>query len=103
MIERASSMHVVRRWVASGLVVAGLAALAIHWQGEPEREVRGMPAPERRALYQRTWETLQGTCAHAPGPTVRDHCREQATFIGLFPECNDSCRDLVAKLTSPTR
>jgi hypothetical protein len=85
------------------VVVVALAALALHWQGEPEREVRSMPAAERRALYQRTLETLQNTCARAPGPTVREHCREQATFIAFFPECNEPCRDLVVQLTSPTR
>jgi hypothetical protein len=103
MSERVSSMQTLRRWITCGVAVVVLAALAIYWQGEPEREVRSMPAAERRALYQRTLETLQNTCARAQGPTVREHCREQATFIELFPECNNPCRDLVVQLTSPRR
>ena len=104
MNEYVSRTHAFWRWLSGGLVVAALAAFAIHRQGEPDREMRGMPASERRALYQRTLETLQDACPRATGPTLKEHCREQAAFIEHFPECDNTCRALVAHLTpSPSR
>jgi hypothetical protein len=92
------------RWLAGTLVVGVLAALFVYRQTESEREVRSMPAAERRALYQRTLETLKSACANNVGPTMKDYCREQAEFIGLFAECDQACRALVLQLTSaPTR
>jgi hypothetical protein len=49
-------------------------------------------------------ETLKSACANNVGPTMKDYCREQAEFIGLFAECDQACRALVLQLTSaPTR
>jgi cytochrome b pre-mRNA-processing protein 3 len=104
MTENLSRMHPFWRWLAGGLVVATLAALFILQQTGPGREVRHMPAAERRALYLRTNETLKSTCASVTGPTLKEYCREQADFLALFPECDDDCRARVLQLTSsPTR
>jgi len=63
-----------------------------------------MPASERGVLFQQTMQTLRGTCVNATGPTVKEYCRNQAEFVGLFPECDDPCRALVLRFTSsPTR
>ena len=99
-----SRMHSIARWLAGALVIGALVALFIHRQTESVREVRSMPTAERRALYQRTLEILNSACAGAPGPTVEAYCRNQAEFIGLFPECDPDCRARVRQLTSsPTR
>lgn len=104
MESRTPRMFPLWRWLAGGLVVGALAILFVRRQTEDEREVRGMPGVERRALYQRTLETLKRTCATPPGPTVQEYCRNQAEFIGLFDECDEACRALVVQLTSsPTR
>jgi hypothetical protein len=104
MLEHLSHMHPAWRWFAGALVVIALAALGIHQGGGPEREVRSLPASERHALYLRTLEILKTTCVHAAGATLLDHCREQAEFIKLFSECDDTCRALVVQLTpSATR
>ena len=99
MTEHLSRMHPICRWLAGGLVVIALVAFAIVHQTGSEREVRSLPDPERRALYQRTLETLKTTCANASGPTLREYCREQAEFMKNFPECDDACRALVLQLT----
>jgi hypothetical protein len=104
MTEQLSRMVPIRRWLAGGVGVAALAALFIYQQTEPGREVRNMPGSERRALYQRTVETLKSTCATVTGPTLKEYCRDQAEFLALFPECEDSCRARVLQLTSsPSR
>jgi hypothetical protein len=104
MIKSLSLENPFWRWLAGTLVVGALAALFVYRQTESEREVRNMPAAERRALYQRTLGTLKGTCLSDMGPTMKDYCREQAEFIELFSECDASCRTLVMQLTAvPTR
>lgn len=104
MTENPSRMHPIWRWLVGGLVVAALAAFFVLQQIGPGREVRNMPASERRALYLRTIETLKSTCASVTGPTLKEFCREQAEFLGLFPECDGDCRARVLQLTaSPSR
>ncbi len=100
MTHQLSHLHPIWRWLAGGLVVVALAAFAILQQTGREREVRNLPASERAALYQRTLETLKTICANASGSTLKEYCRNQAEFIGLFPECDESCRARVLQLTS---
>lgn len=61
------------------------------------RELESLPEPERRALYDRTLETLRTSCMHSRGPTLTKHCRDQATFIQRFPECQQECRELAER------
>lgn len=104
MAEHPSRTQTILRWLAAGLVVAALAALAIFQQTRLGRELKHMPETERRALYQRTLETLKTTCANTSAATLKEYCREQAEFISAFPECLEICRVQVLRHTaSPTR
>ena len=79
--------------------VAGLALLALafwFWSGRGEqRAVRALPAPERRALYERTLVTLNSPPCNSQksGKGLRDFCRKQAEFIVEFPECDRPCAE----------
>jgi hypothetical protein len=99
MAEHPSLMHTALRWLAGGLVVAALVAFSVLQQTRLGRELNHLPEGERRALYQRTLETLRSTCANTSGSTLKDYCREQAEFISAFPDCVDACRSLVLQLT----
>lgn len=57
-----------------------------------DRELSQMPDAERKALYERTLQTLRQTCSESPGPAMADYCREQAEMIQHFPECDEDCQ-----------
>lgn len=91
-------------WLAGVLGLAAIAWLSVRAQARFEQDLDGMPATERRALYERTRETLRTACAQATGATLAEHCRLQAAFIERFPECDRECRDLARRHTPrPTR
>lgn len=91
-------------WLGVVLAAATTGLLAIHLNGRMGRELGDLPGPERRALYQRTMETLRTTCMHASGAQLTEHCREQANFVERFPECDRECRELAQRFhPQPTR
>ena len=90
------------------LIVVGpivlLALLGRLWCSDVDPDLDAMPESERRALYERTRETLAITCASPHGTTLLSYCRSQASFLQRFPECDEACRASVAHLTpQPTR
>lgn len=94
------------RWLL--VISAGLVALAMWWLAarSPEGAALGeLPVAERRALYERTLQTLQTTCAQPSRPSGLDHfCAEQAELIVQFKECDAECQRLVdTQRMAPTR
>ncbi len=91
-------------WVGAALaIILVLAAWAV-LQTRMNRELSQLPRPARRALYERTIETLRTSCMQASGPEVTDYCRQQADFIKRFPECERDCRELAARFApKPSR
>jgi hypothetical protein len=93
-------------YAAGALLVAGLAGWWANRRAET-RALLSLPAVERRALYERTLETLQSeACDAREGASgLREYCREQAEFIVRFPECDRACSELVkrTRLPSPAR
>lgn len=93
-------------WFAGILTVALLSAVTIAWQRRDERALRDLPEAERRALYERTLQTLRGPCAppEAPEGALLDHCRHEADLLRRFPECDATCDGLAARfLEQPSR
>ena len=90
-------------WLAGALALAAALALVVVAQMRLERELSNLPSSERRALYERTLETLRTACSQARGPEVAGYCREQADFITHFPECARECRELAARFASSGR
>lgn len=89
-----------RSWLIGLLVLGSFVALVTHAQARLDREIAGLPEAERRALLERTLETLRGPCTHASGPTLATYCREQADFVRRFPGCDGECRALAGRFSS---
>ena len=108
--DHVHEMARVRLRVASlvALLAAGVTAVTAVWvwNGQAEqRAILRLPEGARRALYERTLQTLQSSCKLDEGVgDLDDFCRSQAEFITKFPECDPSC-SAVAKLyrDRPTR
>lgn len=91
-------------WFGGLVVLALIGLLTVFRHSRLDRELAGMPTAERRALYERTLETLRTSCERAPGPKFTDYCREQADLIRRFPECDSACQELAAHfLPKPSR
>jgi len=89
-----------------GALFIGLLALWLWSRSAEMRAVRELPASDRRALYERTLQTLQSApCNSRPrADELREFCRQQAEFIVQFQECDQTC-SLAAKryLINPAR
>lgn len=98
-VPRRSSL---RTWLTGlGLVVL-FSGISILLQRSNERELREMPVSDRRTLYEQTLQILRTSCATAastPGYAQEDRCREQASFLARFPECDRTCHQLTDPLT----
>ncbi|MES1165421.1 MAG: hypothetical protein ABUR63_06685, partial [Verrucomicrobiota bacterium] len=83
--------------VAAGLVVL-IAAFVAGRQHSRLQEVRSLAPEARASIFARALDDLKTTCAAVdPGDGVlRDHCREQATFLVMFPECDAASESLAA-------
>lgn len=80
------------RWLVT-LGLLGLLALLLYWtQGEERRTLRAMVPAERAELFERDFATFTSMCLGAPEPALLADCRARARFLGLFPECDASCR-----------
>lgn len=88
-------------WLGGALAlvaaIAGVTFMFMFMQTRLDRELSELPPSERRALYERTLETLRTTCSQARGPELADYCRQQADFVKRFPECDSECRELAAR------
>jgi hypothetical protein len=71
-------------------VVGGTGVLI---EGQSQRDVARIAAPNRVGVFRRASEDLRETCnlpEAAVGP-LHDHCASQASFVMLFPECDAAC------------
>jgi hypothetical protein len=81
--------------LGAALLVAALAAGA---RSRTVTDIRAMSADDRARIFARALEDLKTACADpalADG-TLREHCRAQAQFLTLFPECDRACQSITA-------
>ena len=78
---------------AVALVLAGFA-----WRGKADRRALGeLPASDRQELFRRVLDDLDRFCR--PPPDALDGwCRQQASFLAGFPECDRRCDQLARPL-----
>lgn len=82
-----------RSWLALALGGAALATAFIAGERSSAlSEIRRLPGPDRARIFGRAFEDLRATCSgtRAAGALLQ-HCREQARFVMLFPECDGGC------------
>ena len=89
-----------RRPVAALALGAALLALAVA-AGARSRavaDVRALSPSERGRIFARALEDLKTACVEPAQPdgALRDHCRAQAEFLMLFPECDRVCQSMAA-------
>lgn len=89
----------VKRWLGGFAALTVIVCALVYFDSRVGRELRRLPDADRRALYQRTIETLRTSCLKAEGPMLSDYCCEQADFIERFPECGADCRTLAKRFT----
>jgi hypothetical protein len=55
--------------------------------------VAHLPTSSRAAIFRRAYDDLHETCAlpEAADGAVLEHCRSEASFVILFPECDTAC------------
>jgi hypothetical protein len=89
-------------------VVVGVLTLVViavvHWSAT-EGSIRHLSAGERAEVYARSIEDLERSCTSGAAATgaLRDHCRQQAEFVELFPECAASCQALARSILPQAR
>jgi hypothetical protein len=97
--ETARSFNSARAWlIPLALLVA--VAIALMWQITSRSRA---PNPKRGELYQRTLENVREFCdpQHAG---LESYCRDQATALLEFPECDPACVSLARRIRrEPTR
>ena len=83
--------------VVAGLLVL-IGAFVAGRQHSRLQEVRSLAPQARASIFARALDDMKTTCASVdPADEVlRDHCRDQATFLVMFPECDAGCESLAA-------
>jgi hypothetical protein len=82
-----------------GLGVALLIlALAAGTHSRTQADIRALSSGDRARIFGRALEDMKTTCADVAqvDGALRDHCRAQAEFLRLFPECDSTCQSSAA-------
>ena len=86
-------------WVVVIALLVVLAATRVWHCAAQQRS----PDQRRAEMYQRTLETARSTCT-PPKPGLESYCRDQATLLLEFPECDPACVALARRIRGePTR
>jgi hypothetical protein len=82
-----------------GAILIAILGFWIWNRGGESLSLHELATPERRALYERTLQTLQSpACDPKHGARgLHNYCRQQAEFIVEFPECDQGCADLAKR------
>jgi hypothetical protein len=87
---------------AAGLLFVASVALS---RAQTVGSIAGLPPTERTAIYQRALDDAEAACAIPTARTgaLADHCRSQAEFLILFPECDARCQRIAAAILPHAR
>lgn len=85
-----------RAWTQGFVALVVFAFVGLYfWQSDKNRHaVADLDAADRRALYQRTMQTLETVCADRPDAGLVEMCREQAEIVIALPECDAHCHEV---------
>ncbi len=71
----------------------------LDWKaGKERRALDRLPEPARKALFNRTLESVEAVCFSPQRYHFSDYCRSEASFLKKFPECDTDCRTRVRAL-----
>ncbi|HVR03666.1 MAG TPA: hypothetical protein VMT47_16125 [Polyangia bacterium] len=90
------------------VVILGLGAVGLLFTlaaDRVERSIAGLSPSHRTEVFRRAYDDLRETCrlpeAHE-GP-VQEHCRNTASFVLLFPDCDKACGEAARALLPHAR
>jgi uncharacterized protein (DUF849 family) len=94
----------LRAMLAAVLILAAAAVVA-WWAGSEQRALLALPGTTRFRIYKRSFNDMTALCGSlATANSFTARCREKATFLAQFPECESECRILIDPyLPKPTR
>ena len=83
--------------VGGGLLL--VLALAAGARSRTVADIRALSAGARARIFASAFEDLKTACADsaATDGALRDHCRAQAQFVTLFPECDRACQSIASR------
>jgi hypothetical protein len=84
-------------WFARVAIVLAVIALLALWgwlRNADSRALASIDPDLRGELFRRSRAEAEAICAR---PELEDECRARLDFLGHFPECDASCRALVAE------
>ncbi len=91
-------------WLGAGLVVALFILLWLLQSTHDRRVLLELPEAERKALYDRSMETLRTVCLPPLQGALIEFCKDQAELVSKLPECDGECQHLLQMhSTVPTR
>ncbi|HEY2728581.1 MAG TPA: hypothetical protein VGK52_01495 [Polyangia bacterium] len=70
-----------------------------------QRSIAGMPSAHRSEIFRRAYDDLRETCRlpEAREGPVQEHCRNTASFVLLFPDCDKACGEAARALLPRAR
>jgi hypothetical protein len=75
------------------------AAVAAGQRWSALAQIRAISAADRARIFASAFEDLRTACVPVSKPALlADHCRQQARFVALFPECDQRCQSLASRL-----
>ena len=87
----------------AGLAVGALALAALGGWAWRQASRRGDSPQHRAEMFQETLENVRGRCI-PPKPDLESYCRDHATLLLDYPECDAGCVALVRQIRGePTR
>jgi hypothetical protein len=89
----------MRTWLNVAAIIALLAAILV-WQLAPRWFAP--PHPQRHEMYQRSLANVRTSCEPVK-PELESYCREQASALLEFPECDAECVALVRAIRREPR
>ena len=92
-----------------GALLAGwmllIVATAAHDWVQNIGSIRGLPPAQRARIYERSLGEAEAACTtpEAQAGALHHHCRDQAEFLVLFPECDGRCQKLAEAILPHAR
>lgn len=73
-------------------------------RGEKRRAVEELAPAERRIAFQSSLESFKRLCVERHDAALETYCQDQAELLEVFPECDATCREILARSRpTPTR
>src|SRR5207237_6528121 len=87
------------------IVIIGAVLGYFVWKEHHRRRVvEDLGLHERKIVFDDTLESFRKLCVEHEAKAFGEYCIRQKHFLELFPECDQSCRELLAKIErGPTR